>query len=78
MASYRLMLGGADASVEARVLNVFNTQTRLSTDSQQYLDLRTIPTPPYFAPYLVANPFFGTGNAFAPPRRLQLALTLRF
>jgi hypothetical protein len=78
MASYHLTFGRADASVEARVLNVFNTQTRLSTDSQQYLDLRTIPTPPYFAPYLVANPFFGTGNAFAPPRRLQLALTMNF
>ena len=28
-------------SVEARLLNVFNNQTQLSTDAQQFLDLRT-------------------------------------
>ena len=64
--------------LEARVLNVFNAQTQLATDSQQYLDLRTIPTPPYFAPYQDPNPFFGYGNAFAPPRRLYLAATFSF
>ena len=79
MASYRLpLVGGAGVSFEARVLNVFNNQTRLSTDSQQYLDLRTIPTPPYFAPYQQPNPFFATGNAFAPPRRLFLASVVTF
>ena len=41
-------------------------------------DLRQIPTPPYFAPYQVPNPFFGTGNGFAPPRRLQLAISASF
>jgi hypothetical protein len=79
MASYRVPLSGRVAlSLEARVLNVVNAQTRLSTDSQQYLDLRTVPTPPYFAPYQDLNPFFGTGNAFAPPRRLFLASVLTF
>jgi outer membrane receptor protein involved in Fe transport len=79
MASYRLPLNGRAAiSLEARLLNVFDAQTRLSTDSQQYLDLRTIPAPPYFAPYQDLNPFFGTGNAFAPPRRLFLASVLTF
>jgi hypothetical protein len=79
MASYHLPLAPrADVSLEARVLNVFNNQTRLSTDSQQYLDLRTTPTAPYFAPYLQANPFFGTGNSFAPPRRLYLAVVAGF
>ena len=79
MGSYRLPLNnGASVSFEARVHNVFNNQTRLTTDAQQYLDLRTLPTPPYFAPYLQPNPFFGTGNAFAPPRRLHVAMVANF
>ena len=79
MTTYRLPIDtAASVSLEARLLNVFNNQTRLSTDSQQYLDLRTVPAPPYFAPYLQENPFFGTGNAFAPPRRLHLAAVVTF
>jgi hypothetical protein len=79
MATYRLPLRGrAAVSLEARAMNVLNSQTRLSTDAQQFLDLRTIPTPPYFAPYQDANPFFGTGNAFAPPRRLNLSVTFSY
>src|SRR5215471_6721491 len=50
----------------------------LQTDSQKYLDLRMIPTPPYFAPYEQPNPFFGTGNAFAPPRRLLIGVAAQF
>ncbi len=79
MGAYRLPLGGrASASLEARLLNVFDNQARLSTDAQQFLDLRTIPSAPYFAPYLQPNPFFGMGNVFAPPRRLQVALTVTY
>jgi hypothetical protein len=79
MAAYRLPFQGrARMSIEARALNVFNNQTRLQTDAQQYLDLRTIPTPPYFAPYEQLNPFFGTGNAFAPPRRLHVSFVAQF
>jgi hypothetical protein len=79
MLSYRLpVTGRATVTLEARLLNVFDDQTQLSTDSQQFLDLRTIPTPPYFAPYLQPNPFFGTGNSFAPPRRLYLASAVSF
>jgi hypothetical protein len=79
MASYRLPLGGpASISCEVRVLNVFNQQTALSTDSQQYLDLRMIAAPAYIAPYLQPNPFFGTGNGFAPPRRLFAAAVVKF
>ena len=33
---------------------------------------------PIFAPYLQPNPLFGTGNAFAPPRRLSLSATFEF
>jgi len=79
MAAYRLPLQGrARVSLEARLLNVFNNQTRLQTDAQKYLDLRQIPTPPYFAPYEQLNPFFGTGSAFAPPRRLLIGIVGQF
>jgi hypothetical protein len=50
----------------------------LSTDAQQYLDLRMVPAPPYIAPYLQSNPFFATGNGFAPPRRLYVAAVTNF
>jgi hypothetical protein len=79
MATYRLPLAGrTQASLEARLLNVFDRQTQLSTDSQRFLDLRTLPAPPYFAPYLQPNPFFGLGNVFAPPRRLHVGLAVNF
>ena len=79
MAAYRVPLDTAvRLSVELRLLNAVNNQTRLGTDSQQYLDLRTMPTPPYIAPYTQPNPFFGAGNAFAPPRRVYLAMVASF
>jgi len=79
MAAYRLPLDtSVNVSLEARLLNVLNNQTRLSTDSQQYLDLQTLPNPPYFAPYQQPNQFFGTGNGFAPPRRLHVATVVTF
>ena len=79
MGSYRVpMRGRTTVALEARLLNVFDNQTRLATDAQQFLDLRTQSAPPYFAPYLQPNPFFATGNGFAPPRRLFLAAVARF
>jgi hypothetical protein len=79
MGAYRLPTPGrATVSLETRLLNVFNNQTRLSTDSQQFLDVRSIPAPPYIAPYQQPNPFFGTGNGFAPPRRLSVAAVFTF
>jgi hypothetical protein len=79
MAAYRLVrTQRRHVSVEARLLNVFNNQTQLSTDAQQFLDLRTTPAPPYFAPYLQPNPFFSLGNSFAPPRRLHVAAVVGF
>ena len=78
-AGYRLPISGpAQVSVEARLANVFDSQTRLLTDSQQYLDLRTLPAPPYFAPYQQPNPLFGAGNGFAPPRRLPVGAVIKF
>jgi hypothetical protein len=79
MASYRIPMNRRSAlSLELRLLNVFDTQTRLATDAQQYLDLRTQPAPPYFAPYQQPNPFFEMGKAFAPPRRLYVAASTTF
>ncbi len=78
MTTYRVPVERLRLSLEARVMNVFGNQTRLATDSQQFLDLRTTPQPPYFAPYLQPNPLFGTGNAFAPPRRLSISATIDF
>jgi hypothetical protein len=40
--------------------------------------LVTIQAPPYFGPYQVSNKFFGTGNGFAPPRRLYIAAIVSF
>jgi hypothetical protein len=75
MAAYRIpVVGRSSLSIEARLLNVFDNQTQIATDAQQYLDVSTMPVPPYFAPYQQPNPFFGTGKAFAPPRRLYLAV----
>jgi hypothetical protein len=79
MAAYRLPVNSrARVTLEARLLNTFDAQTQLSTDAQQYLDLRRISTPPYFAPYEQPNPFYATGNAFAPPRRLYLSAIIAF
>jgi hypothetical protein len=79
MAAYRLARNGRrGVSVEAQLLNVFNNQTQLSTDAQQFLDLQKTTAPPYFAPYVQPNPFFSLGNSFAPPRRLHLAAVVSF
>jgi len=79
MATYRLIAGArGNVTLEARLLNVFDNQTQLSTDAQQYLDLRTQSTPPFILPYAQSNPLFGFGNAFAPPRRLYLGLGVTF
>jgi hypothetical protein len=80
MGSYKIPFNGdrANLSLEARLLNVFDNQTQLSTDAQKFTDLRTISTPPYFAEYLVPNVSFGLGNGFAPPRRVYLAAVVSF
>ena len=55
-----------------------STRRRALDDAQQYLDLRTMTAPPYFPPYQQPNPFYATGNAFAPPRRLYLSAIVAF
>lgn len=86
LTSYRAKLSGTSGlTVEARLLNVFDTQTRIGTNSVQFTSNSTVPDPnnpsqaivnPAVTP--IANPFFGTGNAFAPPRRLLLSATVDF
>lgn len=79
LAAYRRKLTGrASLTLEGRVLNVFNSQTRISTDAVQFLDLNRLAAPPFIAPGRQANPFFGTGNSFAPPRRFVVAALLNF
>jgi hypothetical protein len=78
MAAYRLPLRSRlRVSVEARLLNVAGNQTRLQTDSLKYLDQTLLPGPPYLS-YSQLNPFFGTGKAFAPPRRLYVSAVVNF
>jgi hypothetical protein len=79
MAAYKVPFSGSrNVSFEARLLNVFNNQTQLSTDAQKFTDLRTIPNPPFFADYLIPNATFGIGNGFSPPRRLYLSTVVTF
>lgn len=79
LASYRIKLSDrSNLSLEARIFNLFNTQTVLSVDAQKYLDLKTISAPPYFAAYTDLNPLFNTPNSYATARRLVLAATINF
>ena len=80
-AQYRLPIGSAKktrVTVEARVLNALNTQTVLSVFQQKFLDLNTIATAPFFAPYTQPNPLFGTAASYAPPRRILFSALLNF
>ena len=54
--------------------------TRLSTDAREFLVVNRIATPPYIGPYSPSslNPLFGTGDGFAPPRRLIVAAQVGF
>ncbi|HEY7511545.1 MAG TPA: TonB-dependent receptor [Vicinamibacteria bacterium] len=79
LAAYRFPLGGgANLALEARLLNVFDTQTRLSTDSIQFLDTRTLSAAPFLQPGIVPNPFFGTADSYAPPRRFVVSALINF
>jgi hypothetical protein len=68
LASYRFV--GSGATAEARALNLFDSQTQTSIDSVKYTDTNWLSVPPYVAPGTILNSFFGTGNGFAPGRRV--------
>jgi hypothetical protein len=57
---------------------VFNNQTTLTVEQQKFTDLNTIASPPYFAPYNVANPRFGLPTRYANPRRFVVSALLNF
>ena len=79
MGSYRLPASGrATVTLEARLMNVFDNQTALSTDALQFLDFRSSTVAPFIQPYQQPNPFYGLGNSFAPPRRLYLGAGVSF
>jgi len=79
LASYRFKLSQrAGLTVEARALDLFDSQTQTSTDSVKYTDTNRLSVPPYIAPGTILNSFYGTGNGFAPGRRVVLAARLEF
>ena len=81
LANYRVRLNDRlSLTLEGRLLNVFNAQTRLSTDAREFLVVNRIATPPYIGPYSPSslNPLFGTGDGFAPPRRLIVSAQVGF
>jgi hypothetical protein len=81
LANYRVRLNRrASLLLEGRLLNAFNSQTQLSTDARQYLVVNRISTPPYIGPYSPSslNPLFGSGDGYAPPRRLILSAQIGF
>jgi hypothetical protein len=92
LTAYRLpLMGKFNIFLEARALNVFNTQTAIFRDVRQYLDgrIRSFTSPPpegCFACYtdlLVQgttqpNPRFGEPTEYAKPRRLLLSVKTTF
>jgi hypothetical protein len=92
LAAYNLRIGGRVVTrLEARILNLFNTQTALSRDNRAFLDPRTrqfngsqVPGDP--ASYTRAliintnqpNPLLGQPTSYAPPRRLLLMARVDF
>jgi len=79
LATYRIKLADRTTlGLEGRLFNVFNDQTVLTVEQQEFTDLNTIPNPPYFAPYKVPNPRFGLPLSYAAPRRFVAAAVLNF
>jgi hypothetical protein len=92
LAAYRLPFAEKyNILLEARVLNLFNTQTALFRDLRQYLDGRirefsATPTPGCFECYTdlmiqgttQPNPRFGEPTEYADPRRLLLSAKFNF
>jgi hypothetical protein len=83
LVSYTIPVNPLSIRVEARVQNLFNTQTALSVNRAEYLDGFVYSTvPPYYAapqgttlPNQAGTagatyPYFGDPTSYAPPRRL--------
>ena len=79
LASYRIKLADRSSlGLEGRLFNVFDKQTVLTVQQQEFTDLNTIPNPPYFAPYTRPNPLFDTPTSYATPRRFVVAAVVNF
>jgi carboxypeptidase family protein/TonB-dependent receptor-like protein len=68
LASYEVPLSRIGLELEARLLNVFNTQVPIQVDDRLILGRGTVPD----------NPNFGKGTVFTPPRALVLAARVRY
>jgi len=93
LTAYRIPLASDrfGVKIEGRVLNLFNTETALSTDNRKYLDGRirysSLPagctTPACATDAMVQgttqpNPIFGQPNSYAPQRRFLLTFVVDF
>jgi hypothetical protein len=68
LGAYEIPLARVGLSIEARLLNVFNTQVAVQVDDRLILNRGTVPN----------NPNFGKGTVFTPPRALVLSAILRY
>jgi hypothetical protein len=68
LAAYEVPLASVGLSIEAKILNVFNTQVPVLVDDRLLLNRSATPN----------NPNFGKGTLFTPPRSLVLSAFLRF
>ena len=77
LAAYRLPVGKRHVTLEARVLNVLNSQTVLSYNATQFNDLNVAANGSILA-YTIPNPLFNTPNSYATPRRILLSALMSF
>jgi hypothetical protein len=74
LASYRVPFGSRSARLEARVLNLFNTQTALSVDATKFNDGRVRPPASEFAfcgtDYACATDYFTSKQPTTIPNAL--------
>jgi outer membrane receptor protein involved in Fe transport len=68
LAAYEVPLARVGLSLEARLLNVFNTQVPIQVDDRLLLNRSASSI----------NPNFGRGTLFTPPRALVLAGIVRY
>lgn len=80
LTNYRLPFSRYNVQLEARVLNLFDTQTKLMSDPRSDLGGRIrLTAPPWIQePTANPNPNFGAGLDFANPRRFVASIKLEF
>jgi Carboxypeptidase regulatory-like domain len=82
LAAYNFRFGGSyNLRLEGRILNVFNTQTPLTVNQQEYLDSYVDGNPPKtLGPQGTSrpNPSFGQYTSYTQPRRFVATLIFEF